>query len=246
MVHPHIAAACDRLSVPVPAGVDDEYARDLLATAKALTRIELDVFEDGESPAKAGMSLLSRYGIRMSDGKVPSPLHLSDVVAVAVQGQTNAMRRMLEAMAGLVNAFAGDIPIVRLLIPIEDVMLRVGQLPKTHGKTAGANGRGTTAPAAVLKATEIREADEHDAKVCPELDARADLAMAAKRAVLIERRTKRVTHPTFERHMDRLHQLMRVAEGLGYTGTTRLLTDTSLVQVMIFRLLKPLNLFGGR
>lgn len=111
----------------------------------------MDVFEDGESPPKAGMSLLARYGVRMSDGKAPSLLHPSDVVGVAVQGETMELQRKLETTAGLVRAFDSNLPIVPLEFLIGDLMLRVSRLPKTHGKTAGANGRGTTAPAPVPK-----------------------------------------------------------------------------------------------
>lgn len=232
MVHPFLAAACARLAVPVPTEIDDEYARDLLSTLKELTRIEIDVFEDGESPVKAGMSLLQRYGIRMSQGKVPALLHLSDVVAEAVKGQTKEMRRKLETTAELVQEFAGDIPIVRLPFLIEDLMLWISRLPKTHGKTAGANGRGDMIVERVLKADEIREADETDAKVYAEAAARTDLSDAAKKAAIVEKLTKRVTHTNLERHLDRLHQLMRVAEDLGYTGKTRLITYTKLAQVM--------------
>lgn len=64
--------------------------------------------------------------------------------------------------------------------------------------------------------------------------------------MLVERLTKRVTHTILQRHLDRLHQPMGVAEGLGYTGKTRLLTDAALAQVTMFRLLEPLRLSGGR
>ncbi len=157
MVHPHLSAACKRLSAPAPVSINSEYARDLLATVMELTPIGIDVFEEGESPARAGISLLERFKINMTGWQVPGLVHLSDVVEVAVIGQSAEMTRKLETTAGLVFEFADDVPVVRLQFLIEDLMVWISRHPKTHGKTIGNIRRGNTSVEPVLKDTKIRE-----------------------------------------------------------------------------------------
>ncbi|SFP08000.1 tyrosine-type recombinase/integrase [Tranquillimonas alkanivorans] len=224
--------AAQRLGAPCPVPMPPEFGRAVSTTLKSLCRIEIDVYEDGEDVIEAASGLLSRHGISVTDGKIAPLLRISDARDAALQGATEEMRRKLKATAALVLEFLGDIPLELLPGQVESLMVQLSRLPKHHGQQHGKN-RYEKEGRSLSKREAIALADLADEQNATALRDRRDLSDAQRRAMLAERLTKRVTHTNLERHLDRLHQMLREAEKkLGYAGKTKLLTYAELAKTM--------------
>ncbi|WP_306131192.1 tyrosine-type recombinase/integrase [Roseivivax marinus] len=223
-----VRMSCARLMIPVRPNTSPEFARLVCTTRRQLLKLEIDALEECEDPLVKGWDLLQRHNIPVVKGQLPHFLSLSEALEIALDGQTEEMTRKLKTTVSLVIAYAGDIPVDRLEDVIRDFMIWMSRLPKLHGKRHG-NNRHTKDNDLPKKQAEIDKADLEDAALYARFAARTDISVAQKRAELAQQLTTRVTHTNLERHLDRLHQLLRLIESrAGYTGRTKLLSYSEL------------------
>ncbi|SPF78092.1 hypothetical protein PRI8871_00683 [Pseudoprimorskyibacter insulae] len=223
-----VRQCCERLQLPFNPDFHAEFARLVCTTLRQLLKLEIDALEESEDPLVKGWDLLQRHDIRVVDGQLPRFFTVSEALEIAIEGQTEEMKKKLRTTAGLVIAYAGDIPIDRLGDVTKQLMVWMSRLPKLHGKCHG-NNRFLKEREMPKKQEEIDEADQEDASLYALYASRSDISDAQKRAELAELLTIRVTHTNLERHLDRLHQILRTAaENAGFNGKTKLMTYSAL------------------
>ncbi|MDV7145934.1 tyrosine-type recombinase/integrase [Tropicimonas sp. TH_r6] len=229
---PYVLAAASRLGVTCEVPLSSTFGRTAASTLRTLLGIERDAFDLGEDPIIAASALFSRFGISPVDGRVPPLVRISDVIEAAVEGQTAEMRRKLRCTGNIAIELLGDIPLELLTEQATGLLLDLSRLPKLHGKKHGKN-RHRSEGVTLTKREEIALADACDARTFDTISALSDLSLAQKRARVSEELVPRIAHTNLERHLDRLHQLLRCAKAkCGYTGPVKLMTYTDLARLM--------------
>ncbi|MGR3564662.1 MAG: tyrosine-type recombinase/integrase [Heliomarina sp.] len=227
-----ILSACDRLDFARPSVVPFPLGRGVTVLLKSLKAVERDVIETFADPLILAEPLLARHGLTVTDGRIPDLLRISDALEAALPGKSSEMVRKLTTTARIVIEFEGDLPLDRLPDHIDGILTRISRLPKHHGRSHGMNPNNRV-PKIKKKQEEIAEADAHDQAQYAALTARNDLSVGQKRAELAGRLTPRVTLTNLERHLDRLHDILRsAASRKNYQGPTKLKTYPQLALLM--------------
>jgi integrase len=220
---PKTLAAAERLGLPCPVPLTPEVGTAGTSVQKALADLEIEIISEGVDPLIAARPLLERHEVVPVAGGIPGLVRIGDAVEAACAGQTGEMRRKLRCTGDLAIEFLGDIPLDLLAARAKDLLLEMSRLPKTHGKLHGKN-RFTSVGKEVSRREEIAAADAKDAAEIAAVAARTDISEAQKRAILARKLTPRVTQTNLERHLDRLHRILRAAEqDCGYRGPTKLM-----------------------
>ncbi|GGH20946.1 hypothetical protein SAMN05444007_101484 [Cribrihabitans marinus] len=227
-----ILAACDRLDFARPAVVPFALGRGVTVLLKSLKALERDVIETFADPLILAEPLLTRHGLAVIDGRVPDPLRISDALEAALHGKSSQMVRKLKTTARIVMEFEGDLPLERLPDHIDRIMTQISRLPKHHGRSHGKN-RFNKEGDVRTKLDDIAAADAHDKEQYASIAARKDLSMGQKRAELADLLAPRVTLTNLERHLDRLHDILRsAAYRKNYQGPTKLRSYPQLALLM--------------
>jgi hypothetical protein len=216
---PKTLAAAERLGVPCPVPLTPDVGTACASVQKTLADLEIEILSEGIDPLIAARPLLERHEVVPVAGAIPDLVRIGDAVAAACAGQTGEMRRKLRCTGDLAIEFLGDIPLDPLAARAKNLLLEMSRLPKTHGKN-----RFTSVGKDVNRREEIAKADAKDAAEIAALAARPEISTAQKRAILARKLTPRVTQTNLERHLDRLHRILRASrEHCGYRGPTKLM-----------------------
>ncbi len=213
---------------PMDAGAARQFATTLKATWKA----ELTVLEDFEDPLTVATGLFERFQIVPKDGRIPPFVSISNAVEIAKQGKTDGMCGKLDATGGLLLEFFGNVSLDQAARRIVEFCRFLHRLPRDHGQKHGKNRHkkdGVSPPKREL----IAAADAHDAECYEKVRAMPGASERQQLAKLPELLSIRMTQTNLERHLDRIHDILRAAAtSLGYSGDTRVLTYSALAQEM--------------
>ncbi len=212
--------------------MDAGAARQFATTLKATWKAELFVLEDFEDPLAVAAGLFERFQIAPKDGQIPPFISMATAIETAKQGKSAEMRRKLEATGTLLLECFGNVSLEQAARRITEFCRFLHRLPRDHGQRHGKN-RYQKEEVSVSKRELIAAADAHDAE-CYEMVRRIPGASERQQlAKLPDLLSIRMTHKNLERHLDRVHDILRsAAASLGYPGKTKVLTYSALAQEM--------------
>lgn len=221
---PATLAAAARLDLSCPVPLTPEFGRASAVVQKTLAELEVEVLDESVDPLLAARNLLDRHGVTPVKGRIPGLVKIADAVAAACKGKTEEMCRKLRCTGQLAIEFLGDVPLDLLAARADDLLLLLSRLPKTHGKNHGRN-RYEKVGRTISKRDEVAEADAKDALEIAALEGREDISDAQKRSILAQKLEARMTTTNLQRHLDRLHEILRAAQReCGYAGPVKLMS----------------------
>jgi hypothetical protein len=205
-IEDQVLAAANAVRVVLEAPLPPELGHRATDLVRDLLALEVEVL-DGRDARSEASALVARFSAASVDNFVAAPVLLSAAFArTREMYPTKAMKGNIDAIAQLVLAFFGDIP-VSLITEArqEEFFAWMARLPKSHGKSHGKNRFCRDAPkdpskCAFTKQDEIDEADAADEEVMEAIRARNDLSNAEKRALLAEQLVPRLTMTTIRRN----------------------------------------------
>lgn len=212
--------------------MDAGAARQFATTLKAAWKAELTVLEEFEDPLSVAGTLFERFHIVPQGGQIPPFVSIAKAMEIAKQGKTEEMCRKLDATGRLLLEFFGNISLEQVPRRVVEFCRFLHRLPRDHGQKHGKN-RHKQEGETPLKRDLIAEADAHDAECYARVRAIPDTSERQQLAKLPDMLSIRMTQTNMERHLDRIHDILRAAaKGLGYSGETKALTYASLAQEM--------------
>lgn len=212
--------------------MDAGAARQFATTLKAAWKAELTVLEDFEDPLAVAAGLFERFQIVPKDGQIPPFVSITTAVEIAKRGKTAEMRRKLDATGGLLLEFFGNVSLEQAARRIVDFCRFLHRLPRDHGQKHGKN-RHEKEGISLSKHELIAAADAHDAECYVKVRAIPGASERQQLAKLPDLLSIRMTQTNLERHLDRIHDILRsAATSLGYSGKTKVLTYSALAQEM--------------
>jgi hypothetical protein len=212
--------------------MDAGATRQFATTVKACWQAELKAHEEFEDPLRVASDLLGRFQISPKNGLIPPFVSVSTAVETAMTSKSEEMRRKLSATGKLLLEHFGDIALELVPQRIVEFARFLHRLPRDHGQKHGMN-RYTDECVAPTKHEIIRLADDHDAGCYAKVHALATTSDRQKLAMLPDMLSIRMTQTNLERHLDRVHEILRAAaKHLGYAGETKALTYAELKDEM--------------
>ncbi len=206
--------------------------RQFATALKAVLTTELKSLEDFEDPLLSARGLLDRYEICLRDGQVPPYISISSAVEHAKANRTEEMKRKIDATSGLLLEFFGDVSLDYLSQNVGEFFRFLHRLPRDHGQKHGKN-RHIQESKAQSKQDLIDAADAHDREFYDAVRSTPNTSLQQQRAELPDLLTIRMAHANLERHLDRIHDVLRhAAAHLGYTGPTKLMGYSELKRRM--------------
>ena len=104
----HIRKSCERLKIAPRPHASLDFAHLVCTTRRQLLKLEIDALEEADDPLVKGWDLLKRHNIPVVRGQLPRLLSVSQALEIALDGQTEEMKRKLRTTASLVITYAGD------------------------------------------------------------------------------------------------------------------------------------------
>lgn len=224
--------AADRMGEQPVSSMDAGAARQFATTLKAAWKAELTALEEFEDPLSVASGLLARFHIEPQDGQIPPFVSISRAVEVARQGKSEEMRRKLDATGSLLIEFFGDISLDLVPKRIVEFSRFLHRMPRDHGQKHGKN-RYKSEGTAFSKRDLILASDTHDAECYAQVRTLPGASERQQLAMLPDLLSIRMTQTNLERHLDRVHEILRAAaKKLGYSGATKALSYSELSQEM--------------